>query len=89
VPTTVAIEAGATETLRIRNPWPGQRVEVMDARGKTVTSSEDPTLRVSVRKGESYLLARADMAKTPQTFATITGQPALHSRKLGSVQIGK
>ena len=89
VPTTVAIEAGATETLRIRNPWPGQRVEVMDARGKTVMSSEDPTLRVSVRKGESYLLARAGMAKTPQTFATISGQPALHSRKLGSVQIGK
>jgi hypothetical protein len=89
VPTTVAIQAGATETLRIRNPWPAQRVEVIDASGKTAMSSEDSTLRVSVRKGESYLLARGDIANTPQTFSRITGQPALHYRKLGSVQIGK
>ncbi len=39
VPTTVAIEAGATETLRIRNPWPGQRVEAINEQGKTVLST--------------------------------------------------
>ena len=87
VPTTVAIEAGATETLLIRNPWPGQRVDVTDARGKTALSSDGSTLKLSVRKGESYLLARSGAA--PQTFAAITGKPAQQYRKLGPVQIGK
>ncbi len=87
VPTTVAVEAGSTETLHIRNPWQGQRVDVTDAQGKTVLSSAGSTLQLSVRKGESYLLAPSGAA--PQTFATITGKPPLQYRKLGAVQIGK
>jgi len=89
VPTTVAIEAGATETLRIRNPWPGQRVDVINARGKTVISSADSTLQLAVRKGESYLLARSGTAGKSQPFANITGTSALQCKKLGGVQIGK
>ena len=87
VPTTVVLNAGATETLRIRNPWPGQKVTVMDAHGKTVLSSADATLNLPVRKSESYLLVRS--GAPPQTFAAITGNPAQQSRKLGPVQIGK
>lgn len=87
VPTTVAIEAGATETLRIRNPWPGQRVEFVDAQGKSVLSSGDSILKLSVRSGESYLLAPAGGAT--QTFAAISGTPALQFKSLGAVQIGK
>jgi hypothetical protein len=87
VPTTVAIEAGATETLRIRNPWPGQRVEVIDAHGKTVLGSSDSTLQLPVHNGESYLLKRSGAAE--QTFAAITGTPATQYKKLGPVQIGK
>jgi hypothetical protein len=87
VPTTVVLEAGATETLRIRNPWPGQKVAVMDAHGKTVLSSADATINLPVRKSESYLLARSGAPS--QTFAAITGSPAQQFRKLGPVQIGK
>jgi hypothetical protein len=87
VPATVAIEAGATETLRIRNPWLGERVEVTDAQGKTVLSSVDSTLKLTVHQGQSYLLTRSGVA--PQAFAIITGTPALQYRKLGPVQIGK
>jgi hypothetical protein len=87
VPTTVAIEAGATETLRIRNPWPGQRVEVMDAQGKIVLSSGDATLPLTAGRGESYLLRRSGGAT--QTFAAITGTPAQQYKRLGAVQIGK
>ncbi len=89
VPTTVAIEAGATETLRIRNPWPGQRVEVTDAHGKTVMSSADSVLQLAARKGESYLLAPSGAAGKPQPFANITGSSAQQCKKLGGVQIGK
>ncbi len=86
VPTTVVLEAGATETLRIRNPWPGQKLAVLDAHGKTLLSSADVTLKLPVRKSESYLLVRS--GAPPQTFAAITGNPAKQSRKLGPVQIG-
>jgi alpha-L-fucosidase 2 len=93
VPTTVAIEAGATSTLRIRNPWPGEAVQVMDAQGKIVlkqagTSSANPTLELPVRKGEAYLLVRSNAGGPPSPFAPITGKPALQLKRLGGVQIG-
>jgi hypothetical protein len=84
VPTTVGIEAGATEALRIRNPWPGRRIDVIDAHGKTVMSSAESVLQLAVRKGESYLVD-----PKPQPFAGITGSSAQQCKKLGSVQIGK
>ena len=87
VPTTVAIEAGATETLRIRNPWPDQHLEVIHAQGKTVLTKATPTFQLPVVKGESYLLRRSGTAT--QTFAAITGTPATQFKKLGPVQIGK
>jgi alpha-L-fucosidase 2 len=92
VPTTVAIEAGATSTLRIRNPWPGEPVEVMDAGGETVlkkTETGSPILELPVRKGEAYLLVRSNAESAPSPFAPITGTPSLQLKRLGAVQIGK
>jgi alpha-L-fucosidase 2 len=89
VPTTVAIEAGATSTLHIRNPWPGQPVEVMDARGKSVLKSAESNLELPVRKGEAYLLVPANAEGVPLAFAPITGTPALQVKRLGGVQLGK
>jgi alpha-L-fucosidase 2 len=88
VPTTVAIEAGATASLHIRNPWPGQSVAVMDAHGKTLkqTGSTDSVFDLPVRKGEAYLLQPSN-AKT-KSFAPISGTPATQLKKLGNVQIG-
>jgi alpha-L-fucosidase 2 len=92
-PTTVAIEAGATSTLHIRNPWPGQPVEVLDARGKvvlkrTATTSADSILELPVRKGEAYLLVRSGAERAPLPFAPITGTPSRQAKRLGAVQIG-
>ena len=89
VPTTVAIEAGATSTLHIRNPWPGQPVEVMNALGKSVLKGADPVLELPVRKGDAYLLVRSNAGGTPLAFAAISGTPALRVKRLGPVQIGK
>jgi alpha-L-fucosidase 2 len=88
VPTTVAIEAGATSTLHIRNPWPGQPVAVIDAHGKTVKqiTSADSIFDLAVRKGEAYLLQPSNAKTKP--FAPITGAPANQFKKLGNVQIG-
>lgn len=79
VPTTVAIEAGATATLRIRNPWPGQPVKVGHV------EQNGPVLTLPVRKGEAYLLVPAGAAAA---FAPITGTPASWPKILGPVQIG-
>jgi hypothetical protein len=86
VPTTVAIEAGATSTLRIRNPWPGQRFEVRDARGRMVTGGAESILNLPVIKGDAYLLVPSSATAT---FAPITGTPASQPKTLGPVQIGK
>ncbi len=89
VPTTVVIEAGATSTLHLRNPWPGQGVTVIDALGKTVTqgSSTGSVMDIPVRKGEAYLLQPSNAKAEP--FAPITGTAAKQCKKLGNVQIGK
>src|SRR3984885_2468801 len=84
---TVVIEAGASETLAIRNPWPGKSVEVMDANGNTVIRSTGPTLKLPVGQGKSYLLRPQD-APT-RVFASISGEASQHPKKLGAVQIGK
>ena len=88
--TTVAVTPGATATLHMRNPWPGQPVEVIDGRGKLVLKpTADPILSLSLRKGEGYLLRPTDAASAAAAFAPITGISARAPRKMGPVQIGK
>ena len=86
VPQTVVVEAGASETLHIRNPWPGQKITVVDAQSKTVLTSEAPLLELPVVGGKSYLLTLSHASPLP--FAPLTGLASEHCRKLGPVQIG-
>ena len=73
VPTTVAIEAGATETLRIRNPWPGQRVDSHGCawKDRSRAARTPPSACPSVRANRTCLRDLAWLI--PQTFAAITG----------------
>jgi len=86
--TTVAIESGASESISIRNPWPGQQVSVVDAKGTSTVIGADTTLHFSARKGEAYRLSPAAAAGGVQPFAPLSGKPAQQCRKLGPVQIG-
>jgi hypothetical protein len=88
--TTVVIEAGNTETLRVRNPWPGQPVDVISSRSgvkvaKGVTGSVITFQSVA---GTSYLVERQGTSTTHQLYAPISGTPAHSAKKLGRVQIG-
>jgi alpha-L-fucosidase 2 len=87
VPGTVVIEAGTSETLAIRNPWPGEPVEVVDANGKTAVRSTGSILKLPVRQGKSYLLQPA--GGTNREFVSISGEASPQPKKLGTVQIGK
>jgi alpha-L-fucosidase 2 len=89
VPVTVAIEAGSAMALRVRNPWPGQPVEVVTGTGKRVlgpTRADEFTL--DVRAGQAYLVQPLSAPTNRLPFAPVTGSPATTAKVLGSRTIG-
>jgi alpha-L-fucosidase 2 len=87
---TVVIEAGTTARLRVRNPWPGQAVDVVAGSGnKPVRSSgSGQELLFDAVAGISYLLEKHSSPVTALRFAPVTGTAAPGAKKLGSVEIG-
>ncbi|GII55881.1 hypothetical protein Pth03_42700 [Planotetraspora thailandica] len=87
---TAAIEAGTTGTLRVKNPWPGQQVEVVDGKNgrKVVASGSQDILNVPVKKGKSYLVQQVSAPTTGLPFAKVTGSAPTAARHLGGVQLG-
>ena len=89
--TTVAIQAGTTQTMNVRNPWSGQQVEVVNgSTGAVVVSSTTAaTLSVPVTAGSSYLVEQTASPTTSLPFAQVTGTQATAYKSLGGkVQIG-
>jgi hypothetical protein len=89
-PVTAAIEAGATHRMLIRNPWPGQQVQVVDGGSGAVVLSPTTagTVTLTVQAGRSYLVERVSSPTTSLPFTQVTGVPATSARHLGGVQIG-
>jgi hypothetical protein len=88
---TAAIQAGTTETMTVRNPWPGQQAEVVN--GSTgavvVAATTSATLSVPVTAGSSYLIEQPSSPTTSLPFAQVTGTQATAAKHLGGkVQIG-
>lgn len=95
VPTTVAVEAGSDESLRVRNPWPGQQARAVEVHGRGVGRSRvvaGPTdgtdLDIPVRAGRSYLIERVAAPTDAQPYAPVTGTAATAYRHLGNRSIG-
>ena len=88
--TTVAIEAGSTQTMRVRNPWSGQAVRVVNGNGGAVVvaSTTAATLNVPVTSGQKYLVERVSNPTSSYPFTQVTGSAATAAKHLGSVQIG-
>ncbi|HEY4464856.1 MAG TPA: hypothetical protein VGN41_19490, partial [Streptosporangiaceae bacterium] len=88
--TTAAIIAGASRSMTVRNPWPGQQAEVVNgATGQIVVApASAATLRFPVTAGRSYLVEQAASPTTSYPFAEVTGAPATAARHLGNQQIG-
>ena len=88
--TTAAIQAGTTQTMTVRNPWPGSQAEV--ANGSTgavvVAATTSATFSVPVTAGSTYLIEQPSSLTTSLPFAQVTGTQATAAKQLGSVQIG-
>jgi hypothetical protein len=87
---TAVIEAGTTAPLRVRNPWPGQAVDVVaGSTDKQVLSSDsDQELRFEAVAGTSYLLQKHAAPVAALRFAPVSGTDAREAKKLGPVEIG-
>ena len=90
--TTVGITAGSTATMRIRNPWPGKQIEVVDG-GDESTVVLDPTtagtISLHATAGQTYLVELVANPVSGMGFATVNASPATKVRTLtGTVSIG-
>jgi hypothetical protein len=87
--TTVAVDAGSTGALTVRNPWPGQSVTVVNGSGATVTTTQTSgTFSISVQAGVSYLIERASAPTTSLPYAAVSGTAATTPKTLNGRSIG-
>ena len=65
-PVTVAIQAGSSRTMKVRSPWPGRPVQVVNGSSNAVvvSSTTAATLSVPVGSGQSYLVEQVDSPTT-------------------------
>jgi hypothetical protein len=89
-PVTVAIQAGSSRTMKVRSPWPGQSVQVVNGSSNAVVVSATTagTISVPVSSGQSYLVEQTGSPTTSLPFAQVSGTPATSAKHLGNVQIG-
>jgi Carbohydrate binding module (family 6) len=87
---TAAIQAGTTQTMTVRNPWPGQQAEVVNGSSGAVVVSptSSATFSVPVTAGQSYLVEQPSAPTTSLPFAQVTGTKATSAKHLGKQQIG-
>ena len=87
---TAAIQAGTTETMTVRDPWPGQQAEVVNGSSGAVAvaPTSSATFSVPVTAGQSYLIEQPSGPTTSLPFAQVTGVQATAAKHLGNQQIG-
>jgi hypothetical protein len=87
---TVGLQNGSAGTVRIRNPWPGQSVEVIDARTLTVVlpTNSATVLEFPARAATTYLLRQTSGVNNHLPFEAISSTKANGPKSLGSRTIG-
>jgi hypothetical protein len=87
--TTVAIDAGADGNLTVRNPFPGQDVQVVDGAGRgPLDAGSGATLTIPVRAGHSYLVEPVSAPTTALPFAPVGGSAATAPKSFAGRNIG-
>jgi alpha-L-fucosidase 2 len=86
---TVGIKAGDAQELKIRNPWQGRGVKVIDAASKAlIEQSGNAMFTLPMQSGKTYLLEPSDRGMATLPFAPVTGAPATQPKRLGPRTIG-
>jgi hypothetical protein len=88
VPTTVVIESGIAQPIKLRNPWPGEAVDVIAGKTKVIDAAAGKEITFRALAGVNYLVERRDMPAASQKFQAISGTAATSPKKLGPVQLG-
>ncbi len=86
----VVVEAGETQSIQIRNPWPDKPVDVISAKsGKPIISgATGPVITFPSVAGISYILQSQEAVGANTLPVTVSGTRATVAKKLGPVQIG-
>ncbi|GIH62876.1 glycosyl hydrolase family 95 catalytic domain-containing protein [Microbispora siamensis] len=91
-PTLVGIQAGSTDTLKIKNPWPGTPVRLVEDGGSggrpVVTPTRDAVVSARVEAGKSYVLERVDRPHGSFRFEQVQGRQASSVKRLGVQTLG-
>ncbi len=87
---SVGLEVGQTGQVRIRNPWPGEDVEVVDARNSSVAlpGTSAAILEFPARAATNYLVRQTAEAKKQLPFEAVSSVPATNPKSLGPRTIG-
>jgi alpha-L-fucosidase 2 len=90
VPTTVVIESGIAQQLKIRNPWPDQQIDIVEGKTgtKVVDGAAGSVLLFNALAGTKYLIERLGIPTTNQRFESISGSSTVSAKRLGPVQLG-
>ncbi|NIK57737.1 glycosyl hydrolase family 95 catalytic domain-containing protein [Kribbella shirazensis] len=89
VPSVVGIQAGSDETLKVRNPWPGQEVRVVDSENRTVVApTSADVFSLAVSPNTSYTVERVAVPLSSFAYAPLTGKPATAVKTVGNRVLG-
>ncbi|QNI36046.1 glycosyl hydrolase family 95 catalytic domain-containing protein [Edaphobacter albus] len=87
---TLGVEAETASEIKMRNPWPGETVDIVSRDGSRARLPMDSTgiLSMELKAGGSYRISPSQERKELIGFSPVTGQPAVVPKKLGSRSIG-
>ena len=86
----VGLEIAKPGAVRMRNPWQGRSVEIVNARDSSVVvpTSSDAVLAFTAHAAMNYLMRPAGQAGEQVHFEAIAGMPATAPKSLGKSSIG-
>jgi alpha-L-fucosidase 2 len=90
VVTTVVIEAGSPGMIKLRNPWPGESVDVVAGAKRSVAlqGKSGTVLQFQAAARTNYRVIKTKDRAAKVDFAPVSGTPATAARKLAEVTIG-
>jgi alpha-L-fucosidase 2 len=87
---TVGIHAESSDVIRIRTPWAGHSLRILDAQTNSAVPAkhEGDIFIFSPLPGRTYLVVNASNSKKNLTFEAISGVPAQDPKSFGTRTIG-